>query len=97
MFRLGAIMLLTAPLGVFFSLKRGSTSAGCKSALKTLYPPPLAIHILKALDVLFLHTPARYSSHRPTPTARGASEGTPGLSPSAVAHIFNFFQLLSRL
>ena len=39
MSRLAETFFLTAPLGPDFFLKRGSTSAGCKSALKTLYPP----------------------------------------------------------
>ena len=39
MSRLAETFFLTAPLGPDFFLKLGSTSAGCKSALKTLYPP----------------------------------------------------------
>ena len=39
MSRLAKTFFVTPPLGQDFFLKQGSTSAGCKSALKTLYPP----------------------------------------------------------
>ena len=56
MFRLAVIMLVTAPLGVFFFFETrvnfGWLYVGLKDPL-----PPLAIHILKALDVPFHMVP----------------------------------------